>query len=111
MMVNISKLVAESGYHNPHLLVQLLGCANEFRVVVEEVEMTALVDTGSQMSALTEGFCTETGLRILPLRNLVGAVLHLEEVEVFQYCTEDTWRMCYFWLFQIINMEKESQCK
>ena len=36
--------------------------------------MTAPVDTGSQISALTEGFCTEFGLRILPLKGL----LHLK---------------------------------
>ena len=36
--------------------------------------MTALVDTGSQVSTLTEGFCLEFGLRILPLRGC----LHLK---------------------------------
>ena len=40
---------------------------NEAMAVVEGVEMTALVDTGSQISALTERFCTEIGLRILSL--------------------------------------------
>ena len=46
--------------------------------MLEGVEMTALVDTGSQVSALTEVFCTEMGLRILPLRNWIGGVLHLK---------------------------------
>ena len=36
------------------------------------VETMALVDTGSLISVLTEGFCTEMGLRILLLRNLIG---------------------------------------
>ena len=36
-------------------------------VVVEGVEMMALMDTGSQVSTLTEGFCSEFRLRILPL--------------------------------------------
>ena len=40
--------------------------------------MMALVDTESQISALTEGFCTEMGLGILPLRNLIGGVLCLK---------------------------------
>ena len=43
-------------------------------VVVEGVEIMALVDTWSQISALTEGFCMERGLRMLPLRNLIGGV-------------------------------------
>ena len=34
--------------------------------------MMALVDTGSKISALAEGFCTEMALRILPMRNLMG---------------------------------------
>ena len=50
------------------------------QVVVEGVEMMALVDTGSQISALTEGFCTEMGLKILPLRNLMSGVLYLEGI-------------------------------
>ena len=76
--VNTNKLVLESGYHNPDPLVWLLGQANEVMVVVERVETTALVDTGFQISAFTEGFCTEIGLRILPLRNLIGDELHLQ---------------------------------
>ena len=77
-LVNTNKLAAESGYHSPDPWVQVLGCAIEAEVVVEEVETMALVDTGSQISALTEGFITEMGLKILPLRNVVGGVLHLK---------------------------------
>ena len=69
--------MTESGYYSPDTLMHLLGCANETRVVAEGVETMAFVDTGSQISALTEGFCTEMGLRILPLRNLMRVVLHL----------------------------------
>ena len=71
MLVNTGKLVTEYGNHSPEPLMHLLGCANETGVVIEGVEMTALVDTGSQISALTKGFCKERGLKILPLRNLI----------------------------------------
>ena len=77
MAVNTGKLVTESGNHSPEPLVHLLGYANETRVVVKGVEITTVVDTGSQISALTEGFCTERGLKLLPLRNLKKGVLHL----------------------------------
>ena len=77
MLVNTGKLVTESGNHSPEPLVCLLGCADETRVVIEGVEMTALVDTGSQISALTKGYCLERGLKIFPLRNLMKGVLHL----------------------------------
>ena len=40
--------------------------------------MMALMDTGFQISALTEGFYTEMGLKILSLRNLIRGVLHLK---------------------------------
>ena len=42
--------------------------------------MIALVDTGSQISALFEGYCTEMGLRILPLGDLLGGMLHLKGI-------------------------------
>ena len=47
--VGTNKLAAESGYHNPDPLVWLLCHANEAMVVVDRVEMTALVDIGSQI--------------------------------------------------------------
>ena len=77
MLVSINKLVVEPGYQNPNPLAWLLVNANEAMGVVEGVKMMALVDTGSQFSALTEGFCTEIWLRILPLGDLTGGVLHL----------------------------------
>ena len=61
MLVNTGKLATECGNDSPEPFVHLLGCANEARVVVEGVEMTALLDIGSQISALTEGFCNERG--------------------------------------------------
>ena len=87
MLINTSKLAAESGYHNPDPLVWLLGCPNEARVVVQGVEMMVLVDTRSQISALPEGFCTEMGLKILPLNTLIRGVLYLMGMGAFQYCT------------------------
>ena len=83
IVVNTGKLATKSGYHSPDPLTHLLRCANETRVVVEGVETAALVDTGSQISALTERFCTDMGLRILPLRNLMRGVLCLEGMGAF----------------------------
>ena len=71
--------MAESGY-NTDPLVWLLGHANVAKVVVEGIEMKAMVYTGSQISAPTKGFCTEMGMKILPLRNLIGGVLHLKGI-------------------------------
>ena len=81
-VVNKNTLVAEPRYHNCSPSVWLIGHASEAMVM----EMTALVDTGSQISALTEGSCSDFGLRILSL----GGLVHLEGIGVFQYHTRDT---------------------
>ena len=49
--------------------------------------MMALLDTGSQISALTKGFCTEFGLKILPLRSLLGDVCVSRGWGVFHFHT------------------------
>ena len=66
--VSVNTPALEPGYHNSSPVVWLFGHANEAAVVVEGVEKMALVDTESQISALTEVFCTEFGLQVLPLR-------------------------------------------
>ena len=40
-------------YHNPDPLGQLVGEANESKVIVEGQEMRALLDSGSQLSAIS----------------------------------------------------------
>ena len=40
-------------YHNPDLLGQLAGEANESKVIVEGQETRALLDSGSQLSAIS----------------------------------------------------------
>ena len=34
------------------------------------------MDTWSQISAFTEGVCSQMGFKILPVRNFIGGVLH-----------------------------------
>ena len=85
MPVSTGKLAIDSRYYSPEPLVLLLGCVNESRVLVKGMQMIALVNTRSQISALTEGFCTEMGLRIFPLGNLMKGVLHLEGMKMLPY--------------------------
>ena len=66
----MDKSVAEPGYHNPSALVQLIDHVNEATTVVEGVEMLALVPS----LHCNRRFCSELGLRVLPL----GGLLHLE---------------------------------
>ena len=49
----VSKALKQSDlYHNPDLLGQLRGEANESKVIVEGQETRALLDSGSQLSAI-----------------------------------------------------------
>ena len=57
MSGSVNTLAAEPGCHNPSSMVWLIGHANGAAVVVEGMNMMALVDTVSQISALTKGFC------------------------------------------------------
>ena len=50
----ISKALRESDlYHNPDPLGRLIGEANESKVIVEGQETRALLDSGSQLSAIS----------------------------------------------------------
>ena len=72
MSVSAGTLTAEPRYHNLSPMVWPIGPANGAVVVVEGVEMMELVDTGCQISVLTEGVCTEFGLRILSVKFFVS---------------------------------------
>ena len=50
------RYVTTPEYHNPDLLVRLIGPANEGKVEIEGVKTTALIDTGACLSAMTKSF-------------------------------------------------------
>ena len=55
-------------------MVRLVGCANESPVVVDGCKVTALVDSGAQVSTISAKLCKELDLKIQPL----GQLLELE---------------------------------
>ena len=59
---------------NPDPVAQLVGCANEVPVVMDGHEVTALVDSGAQVSNISAQLCKDLGLEIQPL----GQLLELE---------------------------------
>ena len=59
---------------NPDPVARLVGRANEAPVVVDGCEVTALVDSGAQVSTISAKFCEELDLKIQPL----GRLLELE---------------------------------
>ena len=58
-------------YHNQDPLVRLIGPANEGKVKIEGVEMTALIDTGACMSAITKSFAEALELDLKPLDSVL----------------------------------------
>ena len=58
-------------YHNPDPLVRLIGTSNESRVEVEGVPITALIDSGANLSAITKSFAEELQLEIKGLQTIL----------------------------------------
>ena len=50
---------------------RLVGRANEEQIVINGHQVTALLDTGSQITHVSEAFCQAKGLQINPLNHLV----------------------------------------
>ena len=53
---------------------RLIGRANEEQIVINGYPVTALLDTGSQVTHVSEAFCQAKGLQINPLNQLVEIV-------------------------------------
>ena len=48
-------------YYNPNPLYQLIGKANESNVIFENQSMTALIDSGAQISAISSSMQKSLG--------------------------------------------------
>ena len=72
------KLEKGPQYHNPDALARLIGDANITDVKIEGVDTKGLVDTGAQISAITQSFAETLKLRVHPLSRLMGPNLKLE---------------------------------
>ena len=68
-----TKGVGEGGsqYYNPDPLCRLIGPKNEVQVVVNDEEVTGLVDSGAQISAVSLAFAKKHDLPIWQLQQLL----------------------------------------
>ena len=64
--------VEGSQYHNPDPLCWLIGPKNEVEMIVKNEQVTALVDSGAQISAVSMAFAKCHGLPIWQLQHLLG---------------------------------------
>ena len=58
-------------YQNPDPLVRLIGTPNESQVEVEGVPITALIDSGANLSAITKSFAAELQLEVKGLQTIL----------------------------------------
>ena len=63
--------VGDSKYHNPDPLCRLIGPKNEVEVIVNDEPVTALVDSGTQISAVSMAFVKRHNLPIWQLQQLL----------------------------------------
>ena len=69
--MQISQVVQK--YHNPDPLLRLIGSANEATIIVEGQQFLALIDSGAQLSTMSELLVQALKLPIHKLNNLVEA--------------------------------------
>ena len=63
--------VEGSKYHNPDPLCRLIGPRNEVEVIVNNEQVTALIDSGAQISVVSMAFVKRHGLPIWQLQQLL----------------------------------------
>ena len=63
--------MVDSKYHNPDPLCRLIGPKNEVEVIVNNEQVTALVDSGAQISAVSMAFVKHHNLPIWQLQQLL----------------------------------------
>ena len=61
---------AES-FHNPDIWARLIGRSNVAQIHIEGISVTALLDTGAQISFISEKYARKRGYSIQPIKKLV----------------------------------------
>ena len=67
--MKISQVVKK--YHNPDPLLRLIGLANEATIIVEGQRFQALIDSGAQLSTMSESLVQTLKLPIHQLNTLI----------------------------------------
>ena len=64
-------MVGQEGTPHADLWAKLVGRANEEQIVINGHPVTALLDTGSQVTHVSQDFCQAKGIQIHPINQLV----------------------------------------
>ena len=65
------KFITGSQYHNPDTVVRLIGRPNEAHVFIDDIKVTTLIDTGAQVSTITQDLCEEHRFEIHPIKQML----------------------------------------
>ena len=71
--INMKISQVANKYHNPDLLLRLIGPANEATVIIEGQEFKALIDSGAQLLTMSESLVKALKLPIHKLNTLIEA--------------------------------------
>ena len=69
--IDRDKVALKELYHNQDPIFRLIGRANETDVIIEDQKVKGLIDTGAQISSISDTFTSKLGLRIKQLNTLL----------------------------------------
>ena len=68
---NVAGEISNSKFLNPDPWIRLIGRANEEKIVVNGKAVTALLDTGSQVTHISLDYCQSMGITVHPINQVV----------------------------------------
>ncbi len=69
--VKIKEVNPEAGFYNPDAWARLVGKANTAPIYIDGKKCTALLDTGAQISFVSQQYCNQMGFEIHPIEKLI----------------------------------------
>ena len=69
--IDRDKVTLRELYHNPDPIFRLIGTANETDVIIEDQTVKGLIDSGAQISSISDTFASKLGLKIKQLDTLL----------------------------------------
>ena len=69
--INRDKVALKELYHNPDSLFRLIGKANKTEIIIENQQVKGLIDSGAQVSSISDTFASKLGLKIKQLDTLL----------------------------------------
>ena len=69
--INSDKAALKELYHNPDPLFRLIGKANETEIIIENQQVKGLIDSGAQVSSISDTFASKLGLKVKQLETLL----------------------------------------